>query len=996
MPNIQGQKKWSSVRLLETHELARGGVNGNLNEQAQALADRTEFLNQEKANKSEIVQGVFEFGTYAEFNAAKATLPQNCTVVIGEENTGSGTWGIGNNVWNGNSLTKSTFDPVIKSNNYTDSKSIVKPPMNPVVNLNDVGYGVNHFGDNSIITLANNFPLAGQPAIVRTFKSDASQVKYQVATYPFFRPPRVFERSFTGTWELWVEKVRRPEIDAALLSIQETKTDISKLDQSVFSIGKNKIDKTKIVAGEYISPSNMKIGTAAAYRRSDFIPVVEGTDYRLSGASISTAAIGWFDSNDKNATALLVTQTSQVKAPVGAKFAVVNISHNSTSDFDDTVMLEIGTVATAYEPFFKKIELNKIANKEEILLQEQVLEPYSFNKINPSEINFNRRYSTGSKGFVTDKLLIAHTNFIPVKEGEWYTVSGNGLFGSTWSQHQGGYFSSNNLSNAIDNITFTSPVSGGGGCFKVPTGLGITHVVISVKKTSENILDGVVQLEEGEMPTEYQPYLLKNFIRTDLLRQSSNSGTGSTQGFNDAAWYKYVKADGGKIFQDKLPKFRKAMLLKNEDVVVVNTGTSLTARTSEHCTLRSDAAFRPPMMHSNAFCSHIWDALKWDGQQYRRYDSAYFTETGTFATSSNLDEWDDGPYRDGLTRYSTIDNASVQFVIPENAWQFNFIYRTDSLGCNARINIAEGAGKVQVFDEATQEWIEANNYSFTQLEATPVARTIAVPAVISETISNQSLTSKGNTTYQKRLKMRCRGDNGSFDSLSSAKTVSISRIGGGIRFMYWGVEWSPRQYMITYINAARGSHNTNATGTSGLPRFQDNEIWSFKPTLILSELGIHNDGAAAAGVYPVGQWRQLAKHYVTNTNFELSMYSRAAHFGLNPEYCFFTASISWNFNGINEDGSLKYSLQSSSTIGPARAMSALDKYQEATEYLNSVGVPCIDAARQWVEAGFGIFGDLKSATLGSGKNGATFTNEGSHWNDTGSRIIAKAVLPILG
>lgn len=122
MPNIQGQKKWSEIRLLETHELARGGVNGNLNEQAIALADRTEFLNQEKADKSEIIQGVFEFGTYAEFNAAKADLPLNCTVVIGEENTtGTGTWDIGNNSWNGSVLKKSGFDPYEKSKKYTDA-----------------------------------------------------------------------------------------------------------------------------------------------------------------------------------------------------------------------------------------------------------------------------------------------------------------------------------------------------------------------------------------------------------------------------------------------------------------------------------------------------------------------------------------------------------------------------------------------------------------------------------------------------------------------------------------------------------------------------------------------------------------------------------------------------------------------------------------------------------------------------------------------------------
>ena len=95
MANLEAQPKWSSVRLLEAHELARGGLNGNMNEQAKALAERTEFLNQEKASKFEIIQGVFEFGTYAEFNAAKATLPLNCTVVINEIPTGTQTWGQG-------------------------------------------------------------------------------------------------------------------------------------------------------------------------------------------------------------------------------------------------------------------------------------------------------------------------------------------------------------------------------------------------------------------------------------------------------------------------------------------------------------------------------------------------------------------------------------------------------------------------------------------------------------------------------------------------------------------------------------------------------------------------------------------------------------------------------------------------------------------------------------------------------------------------------------
>lgn len=152
MANIQGQKKWSSIRLLETHELARGGVNGNLNEQAVALADRTEFLNQEKANKSEIVQGVFEFGTYAEFNAIKSTLPLNCTVVINEKNnTGIGAWALGNNRWDGVTLNQSSYNPIHESVQYTDQiKSEIEEKVDSTITKNpesDLDSAADKFGN---------------------------------------------------------------------------------------------------------------------------------------------------------------------------------------------------------------------------------------------------------------------------------------------------------------------------------------------------------------------------------------------------------------------------------------------------------------------------------------------------------------------------------------------------------------------------------------------------------------------------------------------------------------------------------------------------------------------------------------------------------------------------------------------------------------------------------------------------------------------------------
>ena len=879
-----------------------------------------------------------------------------------------------------------------------DSNQIFLPVANPAdKNINNLGYSLVLFNILSDLTPANNFPRAA-PSLVFTYTAGGSSTKYQrVVTLE--SSPHIYDRVKISVWSEWIESLSATAATVIKSDVASNKTNLDLLEQRTFSmVGTNLLDKAKIVVGEYVSPSTSKIVTSGAYLRSNFIPVIEGQSYTQSGVSAAGMTWGWYASADKTSTALSVTTggTATATAPVGAKFVVINIAADAVAKYENTAMLVKGLAAVAYVPYKSLIAQ---ADIQDAVGRSELLTSYSFNLIDPSKVNFTKRYSTGSKNFVTDTVGMAASDWLPVIEGEWYTLSGAGKYSETSGTGQGGYFTAYGNQTAVENINFVAPVDSNGHAFKVPTGLGITHVVVSLKKldsqASATTLHGNVQLELGEMATAYKPYDPKPQIKSSLLPNNSGGGSGLDQ-FDDASWYKYVKADGAKIYQDKLPKFRKAMLLKDSDVVVVNSGTSLTARTSEHSTLRDDATYRPPMMHSNAFCSHIWDTLKWEGQQYRRYDSAYFTEVGSFNTSSSLPEWDDGAYRDGLTRYSSTATASVSFVVPINAWQFNFIYRTDSLGCDAKVSVAEGVGKLQIYDEATSTWVEAHNYEFSQLEATPVTRTVNVPSTVTTSVIPTVLASKGNTTYQKRLKMRCRDDTGAFKSLDSVKNVTISRTGGGARFMYWGVEWSPRQYMVTYINAARGSHNTSATGATGLPRFQDNEIWGFKPTLILSELGIHNDGAAAAGVYPVGNWAGLAHNYVTHTDYELSMFSRAAHFGIaDVEYAFFTASIAWNFNGIAEDGSLKHSLQTSSGKGKAKMMSALDKYQEASEYLNSIGIPCIDAAYRWVEAGYEIFGDLKTATLGSGKGGATFTNEGSHWNDTGSAIVAKIVLPII-
>lgn len=108
MAEIIGKPQWSPVRLLESDEYASGGEDGNMNEQAKALADRTEYLNQEKASKADIVQGHYSFETLEQFEAKKSQIPVNSNVIIDEEGPNQGT-----NTWDGISLKKSAYDPTL-------------------------------------------------------------------------------------------------------------------------------------------------------------------------------------------------------------------------------------------------------------------------------------------------------------------------------------------------------------------------------------------------------------------------------------------------------------------------------------------------------------------------------------------------------------------------------------------------------------------------------------------------------------------------------------------------------------------------------------------------------------------------------------------------------------------------------------------------------------------------------------------------------------------
>lgn len=794
----------------------------------------------------------------------------------------------------------------------------------------------------------------------------------------------------------------------------------ARLDEIITS-GKNMIDPAKIDFTKYYSPSSMAIvnRVGVVFAITGYIPVVEGQSYTISPLGGSTGYIqytGGYFANNQTAEAIssiVFANPSSgdgrmftVPTGQGIKFVVINLtcisatSNTLAADYQ----LEKGTAATNYLPYSTQInpdyltDITTQINEQNAKiddLQEQIDEIVildSFNKINPANILYDRRYSTGSVGIIAaDVNLIAFSGLIPVVEGEWYTASGAGIF----QEWQGGYFgdgATNAIGTAaIQNISWVNPVSGAGRCFQVPIGLGIKYVVVSLATNADKTgLAGDAQLEAGEMATAYQPYSPVKQINPDLLPDNPTPEPTETSELLKYTTFGNLNYNG---LADKIPNFRKHWYAKDKNLCVVNTGTSLTARSIEHCTDNVNAATRPPLMHSNNFATHIWDALVWEGQNYRRYDSGFFAEVGTWLTASNIAEWDDGAYRSGLTRYSDVAGSQISFVVPVNAWQFNFIFRTDSAGSeNCVVTIAEGNGKMEVMNDAGN-WVEANGYTFSQREPGIVTLpTVNYTNPINgnpATISNYQV--KGNTTYQKRLYMRCKS--GAIDSRATTKAITISRTSG--RLMYWGVEWSDREFMITYINAARGSHSSAISSSmSALNHYQDNEVWGFKPDLLLTEDAIHNAGGAGVpnSNYPRAYYGRVTENFFVANN-GISMKARCETLGLEvPEMVLFNTSITWNFGGIDDAGNLKLGVTNDGYM-----WTALDAQSGCYMHMieNYPDIVYINAVKHFVRACYDCYGDMKTATVGSGKAGKTFTNEGLHWNDTGSRVMARVVLPIL-
>ncbi|WP_335876615.1 hypothetical protein, partial [Acinetobacter baumannii] len=444
----------------------------------------------------------------------------------------------------------------------------------------------------------------------------------------------------------------------------------------------------------------------------------------------------------------------------------------------------------------------------------------------------------------------------------------------------------------------------------------------------------------------------------------------------------------------KCPDFYQKFKDKNQDVTVVLTGTSLT-QGNLYTTDRADASTRPAALHTHDLASSVFDKLikHWDGQKYRRYDHTDLTYSNSlWSVTNNVSGgiWDDYAHvKNGLTKTTTDANASVSMTIPANAWQFNFVYRSDSQGGNCTISIAEGNEKVEVFNGS--EWVEANGATFTMYEP-PATET------------------KGNTQYQKRLKMRCKNKaSGGINSIGSTKQITISKGNNSNRFNVVGFEWSPREFMLSVINGARGGFEWGDPNGNRLDQYQDTDIWSFNPDLLLAEITTINWGASeptALTVDPLHYVNIAKRAYFNEFNdMPTSLHAKSEAY-TKCDVIFYSDTLAassavagaWDSTtyepkfGTVTTAATNGAIVDTSNVG--RVKTNFENYEAVERYIASKDYLFIPILSTFKSVAENYYGSYWAGMQPSDKTGTTLSIDGVHFNDNGAALFSKIVASV--
>lgn len=253
-------------------------------------------------------------------------------------------------------------------------------------------------------------------------------------------------------------------------------------------VGKNLFDKTKATAGYYISDTTGLLTGGGSFPASvsEFIPATAGTIYYWNGYLYSA----FYDAN-KNYISGSSTAFPKT-APAGTAFIRVT-SETATLN---TTQLEIGSVATIYESYYKQVQPNQLYLKDYTKTADLAIKTafdtrlkadftQSKNLFDKSTIT-DGYYFNPSTGALVALATVFVSDFIPVNEGSQY------------------YFNTNRYYTCFYDINKVF-ISGTGAAFPLTVPAGAKYIRVTGNTGSQNIH----QFELGAVATFYEPYSIK-------------------------------------------------------------------------------------------------------------------------------------------------------------------------------------------------------------------------------------------------------------------------------------------------------------------------------------------------------------------------------------------------------------------------------------------------------------------------------------------------------
>ncbi|KAF0598719.1 SGNH/GDSL hydrolase family protein [Acinetobacter baumannii] len=315
--------------------------------------------------------GTYGFNTYSAFDAVKSTIPANSLVNISEvNNTGTGSWGQGDNVWDGTNLTKSPYDPLQLAKDFANANKIFNPQ--PVIEPTDFDtldtLGFRYFFSGATWDSSpNKPPINNQWAYMLTMPVSVDVVAQYVWAFNSQKILYRFRNS-SRLWSSWLTFSDDSSLTTAIESSVNADLDgtfdaraFNSITPNFETLTKNLFDKK---APLLINRRIDQFGELEKHQKSvttSLINVQGLSSIAVSGLQASTQAYRAYRFLDKDKKLIdndpIDLNKTSVVIPVPANSVYFQLCLKDgidTWDLNlDTIQIESGTAVTAYASYVR-------------------------------------------------------------------------------------------------------------------------------------------------------------------------------------------------------------------------------------------------------------------------------------------------------------------------------------------------------------------------------------------------------------------------------------------------------------------------------------------------------------------------------------------------------------------------------------------------------------------------------------------------------------------